>query len=169
MALKTPRQSGFGMTMPIVKHSYLLRDPQEIARTVHEAFAIARAFDDPRNVDQLERGRNDLLRNDVFRDPAQTLVRHIHDPFIGLNRAERIVFALSGLRTRQSVEQCAFANIGQANNSGFHGFLKGSRERKVIAEIVSARGHRTKVGRMGALGVGEATLAKIIGKDGSDG
>lgn len=32
----------FGMTMPIVKHSYLLRDPQAITATVHEAFALAR-------------------------------------------------------------------------------------------------------------------------------
>jgi acetolactate synthase I/II/III large subunit len=32
----------FGITMPIVKHSFMIRDPQEIPRVVHEAFHIAR-------------------------------------------------------------------------------------------------------------------------------
>ncbi|GIX35448.1 MAG: acetolactate synthase [Lysobacteraceae bacterium] len=32
----------FGITLPIVKHSWVIRDPQEIARTVREAFRIAR-------------------------------------------------------------------------------------------------------------------------------
>lgn len=32
----------FGLTMPIVKHSYLVRDAGEVAATVHEAFALAR-------------------------------------------------------------------------------------------------------------------------------
>jgi acetolactate synthase-1/2/3 large subunit len=32
----------FGITMPIVKHSFLIRHPNEIPRTVHEAFHIAR-------------------------------------------------------------------------------------------------------------------------------
>ena len=33
----------FGITLPIVKHSFILRDPGRIAGTVREAFAIARA------------------------------------------------------------------------------------------------------------------------------
>jgi acetolactate synthase-1/2/3 large subunit len=32
----------FGITMPIVKHSFMIRHPQEIPRVVHEAFHIAR-------------------------------------------------------------------------------------------------------------------------------
>src|SRR3712207_8672000 len=32
----------FGMTMPIVKHSFMVRHPAEIPRVVHEAFHIAR-------------------------------------------------------------------------------------------------------------------------------
>jgi acetolactate synthase I/II/III large subunit len=32
----------FGITMPIVKHSFMIRDPQDIPRVVHEAFHIAR-------------------------------------------------------------------------------------------------------------------------------
>ena len=32
----------FGMTMPIVKHSMVIRDPADIPRTIHEAFHIAR-------------------------------------------------------------------------------------------------------------------------------
>ena len=31
-----------GITMPIVKHSFLIQDPREIPRTIHEAFHIAR-------------------------------------------------------------------------------------------------------------------------------
>ena len=32
----------FGMTLPIVKHSMVIRDPADIPRTIHEAFHIAR-------------------------------------------------------------------------------------------------------------------------------
>jgi acetolactate synthase I/II/III large subunit len=32
----------FGITMPIVKHSFVIQDPREIPRAVHEAFHIAR-------------------------------------------------------------------------------------------------------------------------------
>ena len=32
----------FGITMPIVKHSFVIQDPREIPRVVHEAFHIAR-------------------------------------------------------------------------------------------------------------------------------
>jgi acetolactate synthase-1/2/3 large subunit len=32
----------FGITMPVVKHSFMIRHPQDIPRTVHEAFHIAR-------------------------------------------------------------------------------------------------------------------------------
>lgn len=32
----------FGVTMPIVKHSFLVRDPDEVASTLHRAFALAR-------------------------------------------------------------------------------------------------------------------------------
>src|SRR5213596_1752563 len=32
----------FGMTMPIVKHSFMIADPREIPRALHEAFHIAR-------------------------------------------------------------------------------------------------------------------------------
>jgi acetolactate synthase-1/2/3 large subunit len=32
----------FGITMPIVKHSFLIRNPSEIPRVVHEAFHVAR-------------------------------------------------------------------------------------------------------------------------------
>src|SRR4051812_5333219 len=33
----------FGITMPIVKHSYMIQDPSEIPQAVHEAFHIARS------------------------------------------------------------------------------------------------------------------------------
>src|SRR5439155_25410065 len=32
----------FGMTMPVVKHSFMIADPREIPRALHEAFHIAR-------------------------------------------------------------------------------------------------------------------------------
>src|SRR5215217_5282008 len=32
-----------GITMPIVKHSFMLRDPREIPRMIHEAFHVARS------------------------------------------------------------------------------------------------------------------------------
>jgi acetolactate synthase-1/2/3 large subunit len=33
----------FGITLPIVKHNYILRDPLEIPKIIHEAFKIARS------------------------------------------------------------------------------------------------------------------------------
>src|SRR5436309_14258735 len=31
-----------GITLPVVKHSFLIQDPREVPRTIHEAFHIAR-------------------------------------------------------------------------------------------------------------------------------
>lgn len=53
----------FGITLPIVKHSFILRDPERIAATVRESFAIARA------------GRPGPVLIDLPKDVATALVK----------------------------------------------------------------------------------------------
>ena len=64
----------FGITMPIVKHSFVIQHPTEIPRVVHEAFHIARTgrpgpvlIDIPQDLS----ARRDRLRAGAGRPPAR--------------------------------------------------------------------------------------------------
>ena len=85
----------------ILKAANDLHDRVDLANVaekfVAQPFAVAGPFDDPGDVDQLQRGRNDFLGDDVPGDPRQTFVGNIHDPFVRLNRAKRIIFTLRRL------------------------------------------------------------------------
>ena len=88
---------------------------------VAEALPFARPLHDPRNVDELQSGRNHLLRRDELRDPGQPLVGHAHHAFVGLDRAKGVVGALRRLRHRQGVEEGALADVGETDDACFHG------------------------------------------------
>jgi acetolactate synthase I/II/III large subunit len=69
-----------GITMPIVKHSYLVLDPSDLARTVHEAFQIARSgrpgpvvIDVPKDILLADAGDSDPwpLQDEEPRQPSQ--------------------------------------------------------------------------------------------------
>ena len=58
---------------------------------VAQAFALRRAADDAGDVDQLQDGRDDLLRFDELVDRGQPLIGDGDDADVGLDRAERVV------------------------------------------------------------------------------
>jgi len=87
---------------------------------VAETFALARPLHNPGDVDELERGGDHFLWRDVFRDPLEPVVGHAHHPFVGLDRAKRIVRALGGLRLREGVEKSALADVRQSDDACFH-------------------------------------------------
>jgi acetolactate synthase-1/2/3 large subunit len=57
-----------GITMPIVKHSFMIQHPQEIPRTIHEAFYVARSGRPGPVVVDIP---SDLSRADIAYEPVQ--------------------------------------------------------------------------------------------------
>ena len=63
-----------GITMPVVKHSFMIQDPQELPRAIHEAFHIARTRPPGPGAGRHPAGplaRRDRLRARVRRAPAR--------------------------------------------------------------------------------------------------
>ncbi len=83
---------------------------------VAQAFAFARAFDETGNVDESELGFDDLLRTGNLCQLLQARIGHGHLADIRLDRAERIIRSLRGLRLGQCIEQGGLADIGQADD-----------------------------------------------------
>ena len=78
---------------------------------VAEPFTLARPLDDPGDIHEAERRRDELLGDDVLADPRQAIVGDADDPFVRLDRAKGIIRALGGLGARQHVEQSALAHV----------------------------------------------------------
>jgi hypothetical protein len=108
----------------IVEATNNLQDRIDLADVAEEgvplAFTLARAAHDARDVHQFQRGGDDLLRGYVLADAGEPVVRHRHDAFVRLDRAERIVRALRVLRLRECVEQGALPDVRQTDDSRFH-------------------------------------------------
>ena len=83
---------------------------------VAEPFALARAFHQPGNVDELELRRHDLGRLGDSGDLVEARIGHLHAADVRLDRAERIVRRLRGLRLGQGVEQRRLADVRQADD-----------------------------------------------------
>ena len=81
-----------GITMPIVKHSFLIQHPLEIPRSIHEAFHIARTGQTETVVVDIPQ---DLSRGDIPYEP----VTDLHLPSRQPPRATR---SRSGWRPRRS-------------------------------------------------------------------
>ncbi len=98
---------------------------------VAEAFALGRATDEPRDVDEAELGRDDLGRLGDPRQRIEPRVGHPDVADIGLDRAERIVRRLRRLRLGQRIEQRRLADIGQPDNPATktHHALRTPKER----------------------------------------
>ena len=85
---------------------------------IAETFAFRRTGDQPRDVHEFDDRRNAFLRLCDGRNLRQTSIRHLDNPDIWLDRAERIVFRRdTGLGQR--VEQSRLADIRQADDSAF--------------------------------------------------
>ena len=85
---------------------------------VAQALAARRAGHQARDVHELHRGRDHLLRLDDLRQRAQARVRHRDHAHVGLDRAEREI-GRGDARLGQRVEQGRLAHVGQADDPAF--------------------------------------------------
>ena len=84
---------------------------------VAQPLALARPFDEAGDVDELDRGGNDDPR---FRDLLQmreARVRHVHDPDVGVDGAERVIGRLGLPGAGDGIEQCGLADVRQSDDS----------------------------------------------------
>jgi hypothetical protein len=86
---------------------------------VAETLALARARDESGDVDETQRGGNDLLGRDQRLDAGKARIRNWNHADVRLDGAEGVVLGLDA-RRRQGVEQGALADIGQADDAAFH-------------------------------------------------
>ncbi len=92
---------------------------------VAKAFPLTRASNKAGDIDEFNRGRDDFIRLGDLAKRVQTSIRNLNDAHVWVDRAKRIVCRLSLARARKSVEQCAFAHIGETYDTS----LKHSREK----------------------------------------
>ena len=76
-----------GITMPVVKHSFQIRDPREIPRAIHEAFYLARSgrpgpvvVDIPQDLSRADIDYEPIARRAPARLPADDGRQHEADP-----------------------------------------------------------------------------------------
>jgi acetolactate synthase-1/2/3 large subunit len=74
-----------GITMPIVKHSFMIQHPQEIPRTIHEAFHVARSGRPGPVVVDIP---SDLSRADIAYEPVHDVHLPGYQPTIAGNQKQ---------------------------------------------------------------------------------
>ena len=85
---------------------------------VSKTLALGGAGHQSRDIDELDDRRLDLLRLDDFRKLREPRIRHLDNPDVRLDGAERVVLGLdSGLGQR--VEERGLSDVGQANDAAF--------------------------------------------------
>src|SRR5690606_25542408 len=85
---------------------------------VAQALAAGRTCDQAGDVDELDRGRDHLLRLDDLGQRTQPWIRHRHDANVRLDRAERKV-GRGDARLGQRVEKGRLADVRQADDAAF--------------------------------------------------
>ena len=86
-------------------------------KLVAQAFAAARAGDQPGDVEKFKLGRYDFLRFRQSGDNLQPVVGHGDPAGIRLHRTERIIGGFGGGGCGQRIEQGRFTYVRQADNS----------------------------------------------------
>ncbi len=109
------------MDVAILETAHHLHDRVHFAdmaeELVAEPFARARAFHQPRDVHELDRGRDDLLRAGQLREHFEPRIGHGHDPEIRVDRAKRVVRRLRFSRAGDGVEERGFPDVRQSDDS----------------------------------------------------
>ncbi len=90
--------------------------PDICQKLIAQPLALARAFDQPSDVDKLNGRGHNPPGVDNFCQLGQALIRHRHNPNVGVNRRKRIIRRQPGL-VGQRREQRRFAHIRQPHNS----------------------------------------------------
>ena len=92
---------------------------------VAESFSGTRAFYEPGDVDEFDRGRDDLLRMRKLRQYFEPRVGHGHDAEIRIDRAKGIIRRLRLAGAGNGVEESRLANVRQTDDSGAEHMKKG--------------------------------------------
>ena len=115
--------------IPVLETAHHVRDGIHLAyvrqELVAQPLALRGAGNQPGDIDELDGGRNDLLRPGNIAQLLQPRIRHRHHAHIGVDGTEgEIGRGDTGLGQR--VEQSGFANIGQTDDSAFdaHGRME---------------------------------------------
>jgi hypothetical protein len=86
---------------------------------VAQTFSLGRTFHQPGDVDKREAGRDGLPGLADLGQLVEALIRHRDFAHIGLDGAKGKVRSLRGGGLCQGIEQCRFADIGQADDTAF--------------------------------------------------
>ena len=107
-------------------HVGALEAPHHVCNRIHladvcqklvaETLALRSTGHEARDVDELHRGRQDLLRVCDRSQLVEPRVRDRHHPDVRIDRAEGVVFGRD-LRARECVEQRRFTDVGQTNDA----------------------------------------------------
>ena len=84
---------------------------------VAEPFARARAFHQARDVDELDRGGDELLRVRELRERREPRVGHGDDADVRIDGAKRVVRRLRLLRAGDGVEEGGFADVWETDDA----------------------------------------------------
>jgi acetolactate synthase-1/2/3 large subunit len=103
-----------GITMPIVKHSFMIQHPQEIPRTIHEAFYVARSGRPGPVVVDIP---SDLSRADIAYEPVQDVHLPGYQPTTTGNQ-KQIRLAAKALANARRPVIYAGGGVVAANASG---------------------------------------------------
>ena len=104
----------------VLEAAHHVRDRVHLAdvgqELVAEPLALRGAGDEARDVDELDRGRQDLFRLCDRRERREARVRHGHDADVRVDRAERVVLRRDSC-ARQRVEQRRLADVRHPDDS----------------------------------------------------
>ena len=105
----------------VLEAAHHVRDRVRLAdvrqELVAEPLALRGARDEPGDVDELDRGRQDLLGLRDVGERLQARIRHRHDADVRIDRAERIVRGRGVLRLRERVEERGLADVRQPDDA----------------------------------------------------
>ena len=104
----------------VLEAAHDVRDRVDLAdvreELVAEALALRRAGDEARDVDELDRRRDDLLGLRDGRERVEARVGHRHDADVRVDGAERVVLGRDA-GARQRVEEGGLADVRQADDA----------------------------------------------------
>src|SRR5205814_8950455 len=86
-------------------------------KLIAESFALACAFDQASDIDELDRGWRDFFRMGNLCDSRQSRIGYRDDPDIRIDRAERIIFGWRLVSARDRVEKRRFPHVRKTDNS----------------------------------------------------
>ena len=109
------------MNIGVLETAHDLHDRIHLANVaqelIAETFPRARSLDEARDVDELDRRRNNFLRMRKFRERFKSRIGYGDDAEIWIDRAERIIGSLRFACARDRVKERGFPNIRQTHDS----------------------------------------------------